>query len=140
MRLRILGLCVLASIQSVAGYAQNSQEIVTDRPDITESSVVVPPGTLQGENGVTWTGDHGRRTLDLSESLLRPGVWSHTELRIELPNYLSGLGGSGNSSGLTDLSVGARYRICFPPGEGLDAMSINLRVQRRGHKVYNLAN
>ena len=31
-------------------------------------------------------------------------------------------------------------RICFPPGEGLDAMSINLRVQRRGHKVYNLAN
>src|SRR5437899_4719656 len=32
------------------------------------------------------------------------------------------------------------FCICFPPGEGLDAMSINLRVQRRGHRVYNLAN
>ena len=92
-------LYVLASLQALTCFGQSGQDIVTDRPDITESSIVVPPGTLQGENGVTWTGDHGRRTLDLSESLLRLGVWSHTEFRIELPNYVGGLGGRGNSSG-----------------------------------------
>src|SRR5216684_2404725 len=88
---RILGLHVLASFQALTCFGQSSQDIVTDRPDITESSIVVPPGTLQGENGVTWTGDHGRRTLDVSESLLRLGVWSRTEVRIELPNYLGGV-------------------------------------------------
>jgi hypothetical protein len=65
---------------------------------------------------MTWTGDHGRRTLDLPESLLRLGVWSRTEFRIELPIYLSDLGGRGNSSGLTDLSVGAKYQIGPLPG------------------------
>ena len=113
---RILGLYVLASVQALTCFGQSSQEIVTDRPDITESSIVVPPGTLQGENGVTWTGDHGRRTLDLSESLFRLGVWSRTEFRIELPNYLGSLGGRGNASGFADMSVGAKYQIGPLPG------------------------
>jgi len=98
-------------------FGQSSQDIVTDRPDITESSIVVPPGTLQGENGVTWTGDHGRRTLDLSESLLRLGVWSRTEFRIELPNLLGRFwAAAAIHPGLTDLSVGAKYQIGPLPG------------------------
>ena len=92
-------LYVLASFPALTCFAQSNQDIVTDRPDITESSIVVPPVTLQVENSLTWTRDHERRTLDLSESLLRLGVWSHTEFRIELPNYVGGLGGRGNSSG-----------------------------------------
>ena len=52
-------------------------EIVTDRPDITEASTVVPKDSLQVENGVAWTADHDTRTLDLTQSLVRlvfPGV------------------------------------------------------------------
>jgi hypothetical protein len=113
---RILAFCVLASIQSVIGFGQSSEEIVTDRPDITESSIVVPPGTLQSENGVMWTGEHGKSKLDASESLLRLGVWSRAEVRIELPNYLGSLGGRGNSSGLTDFSAGAKYQVGPLPG------------------------
>jgi hypothetical protein len=30
-------------------------EIATDRPDVTNSSVVVPRGSFQGENGINWT-------------------------------------------------------------------------------------
>jgi hypothetical protein len=45
--------------------------IVTDRPDITEDSTVLPKGSIQLENGVAWTSDHGARTLDLPQSLPR---------------------------------------------------------------------
>jgi len=46
-------------------------EIVTDRPDVTESSIVVPKNSRQSENGLTWTSDRGQQTLDLPETLLR---------------------------------------------------------------------
>ena len=49
---RILAVSILAGIQRVIGFGHSSEEIVTDRPDITESSIVVPPGTLQSESGV----------------------------------------------------------------------------------------
>jgi hypothetical protein len=35
------------------GGGSISPEIVTDRPDITESGIVVPKGSLQAENGLT---------------------------------------------------------------------------------------
>src|SRR5579863_1282348 len=51
---------LLLAAVTVAAYGQSQPpatdpEIVTDRPDITESSVVVPKGSLQFENGLTWT-------------------------------------------------------------------------------------
>lgn len=67
-------------------------EIVTDRPDVTESSIVVPKGSLQFENGLTWTSDHGQSALDLSETLARFGISRLTELRFVVPNYQTGLG------------------------------------------------
>src|SRR5260370_27170441 len=66
---RILGLYILANVQALTCFGQSSQDIVTDRPDITASSIVVPPGKLQGENGVNCTRDHERTTRQLSVSL-----------------------------------------------------------------------
>jgi hypothetical protein len=43
-------------------------EIVTDRPDITESAIVVPKGSLQFESGLTWTSDDGQAAVDLPEN------------------------------------------------------------------------
>lgn len=63
-------------------------EIVTDRPDVTESSIVVPKGSLQVENGATWTTDHASQNSDLSESLIRLGAATRTEIRIVVPNRL----------------------------------------------------
>jgi hypothetical protein len=93
---------------------QQDPEIVTDRPDITESSIVVPKGSLQSENGLTWTEDHGKRMLDVSETLLRFGVASQTELRFGVPNYTFGF--PGRTSGLADLSVGVKQQIGPLPG------------------------
>jgi hypothetical protein len=93
------------------GDSSFSPEIVTDRPDITESGIVVPKGSLQAENGLTLTSDHGQRTLDLSETLLRLGVGSRTELRLMIPNYSYGVGGRNPAFGFGDVAVGVKKQL-----------------------------
>ena len=110
------------SAVAVAAYGQSpppaaDSEIVTDRPDITESAIVVPKGTLQFENGLTWTGDHGHTTLDLSETLVRFGVSDRSELRIVVPNYLESLTGPASASGFGDVAVGMKQQFGPLPGE-----------------------
>lgn len=58
--------------------AQQAPEIVTDRPDVREASTVVPVDSLQIENGLTQTSDHGIGTLNFSETLVRYGLSSRT--------------------------------------------------------------
>jgi len=63
-----------------------TEPIITDRPDFTESTAVIPFGHLQLETGYTYTYDDedGRRVSDqtLPEALLRIGVVKDWELRI----------------------------------------------------------
>src|SRR5262249_37502676 len=61
----------------------SKDEMVPDRPDFTESSVVVPRGGFQFESGMVYEGDtrdgvHGRN-LTVPSSLLRIGLNSRTE-------------------------------------------------------------
>jgi outer membrane putative beta-barrel porin/alpha-amylase len=91
-------------------------ELVTDRPDVTESSIVIPKASLQAENGVAWTDDHGQRTFDVSETLLRFGVSARTELRLGVPNYLFGLHGRNSPSGFADVSIGVKQQLGPLPG------------------------
>jgi len=107
---------LLLAAVTVAAYGQGQPpttepEIITDRPDITESSIVIPKGSLQLENGLTWTNDHGQQTLDLSETLLRFGVFDRTELRIVVPNYVAGLTGPTSASGFGDVAVGVKQQL-----------------------------
>jgi hypothetical protein len=46
-------------------------DIATDRPDVTNSSIVVPVGSLQNENGSNLTGRDGGRSIDGSNSRWR---------------------------------------------------------------------
>jgi hypothetical protein len=63
----VLGLVVYVG----AGSLEAQDEINTDRPDL--SGTVVPKGSLQLENGLAWTSDSGRVTLDGMESVVRLG-------------------------------------------------------------------
>jgi hypothetical protein len=117
-------MALLLVAATVAAYGQGQPpttdpEIVTDRPDITESAIVVPKGSLQFENGLTWTNDHGRQTLDLSETLVRFGISDRTELRVVVPNYLDGITGRISASGFGDLAVGMKQQLGPLPG-GVD--------------------
>jgi hypothetical protein len=117
-----LSTALLLVAVSVAAYGQSQPptpdpEIVTDRPDITESAIVVSKGSLQFENGLTWTSDHHQTALDLSETLVRFGVFGRTELRIVVPNYLAGLTGPTSASGFGDVAVGMKQQLGPLPGE-----------------------
>jgi hypothetical protein len=52
----------------------SASDIATDRPDITNSSIVVPVGSLQSENGVNLTSAQGAKVIDGANSRLRLGI------------------------------------------------------------------
>lgn len=72
-------------------FAQlHAQELVTDRPDQTESSVTVPKGSLQWESGFWFEKDTKSmnylnsqiHSLGINSSLLRYGIFEKIELRL----------------------------------------------------------
>jgi hypothetical protein len=97
--------------------------ILTDRPAITASSVVVPAGSLQVENGFLETSNHGQSVVDAPESLLRFGLAKKTELRFTAPDYFNNLTtGNGVGSGFGDIVFGVKQQI--GPAHGFDVSII----------------
>jgi hypothetical protein len=94
-----------------SGQVSSTSEIITDRPDITESSVVIPAGSVQVENGVTRSADHGTLTADLPETLIRVGILGRTEIRITPPNYIRQVSGCRLISSFGDPSIGLKKQI-----------------------------
>jgi len=65
----------------------DADEIATDRPDVTNSSFVVPYGSFQAENGVDWRVSHGSNVLDGTNTRFRLSIAHCTEFLVDLPNY-----------------------------------------------------
>jgi hypothetical protein len=93
----------------------NADQIATDRPDTTNSSLVVPYGSLQAENGVDWTVRHGSNALAGTNTRLRLGVAHCTEFLIDVPTYFWSLNGS-QRSGFTDVVVSFKRQLPVPFG------------------------
>lgn len=93
--------------------APDPQEpISTDRPAVANSSVAVPKGDLQVENGLLITNAQGQRALDLPETSLRFGLVDKTELRLAVPDYFHDLPtGTAASSGLGDVALGVKQQL-----------------------------
>ncbi len=115
--------CILAGMGPLHGQDQppnvdSSGPIVTDRPAVTNSSVVVPAGSLQGENGFLETSSAGQSVVDAPESLVRFGVAKKTELRFTMPDYFYNLNtGGGPATGFGDLAVGVKEQLGPTPGQ-----------------------
>jgi hypothetical protein len=105
--------------QPAAASAQSP--ITTDRPAITDSSIVVPRGDLLFENGFTETANQGQRSFDFPETLARFGITSKTELRFGAPDYFQNFNaGTGFGSGWGDLGLGVKQQL-FATSGGFDA-------------------
>ena len=103
-------LALLAKAQTCGANAQSP--IATDRPQITSSSVIVPCGTLQFENGFQETSNGGQRSFDIPETAVRFGIASKTELRFAAPDYFFNDDiASGLADGFGDLSVGFKQQL-----------------------------
>ena len=97
-----------------AGWAADcpaaADVIETDRPDTTNSSLVIPYGSLQVENGLNWAVRQGSQVLDGSETRVRLGVAHCGEVLLDVPNYVGALNGLA-SSGLSDLIVSVKRQL-----------------------------
>jgi len=94
-----------------------SSTIATDRPQITNTSVVVPCGSLQFENGFEETTTSGQHGYDLPETSIRLGVAHKTELRIAVPDlYFPSPTGAG------DMVIGLKQQL--GPAHGFDVSLI----------------
>ena len=89
----------LAGIGSAAAAqcTQPDSPIETDRPDVTNSAIVVPVGSLQNENGVDTSRDHGADILSGTNSRWRFGIAPCLEVLVDLPNYVMTYYGAGPS-------------------------------------------
>ncbi len=98
------------------GNANNPSPIATDRPAFTDSSVVVPSGALQFENGFLETASQGQRSFDFPETLVRFGIATSTELRFTAPDYYQNFNtGLGFGSGLGDIAAGLKQQLAASP-------------------------
>jgi hypothetical protein len=98
----------------------SADEIETDRPNITNSSLLVPLGSFQDENGVDWTVRHGSNGLDGTNTRLRLRVARCTEFLIDLPNYFDSLNGS-EPPGFSNVVVSFKRQLLVPFGFTLSA-------------------
>jgi len=102
------------------GCPNSADEISTDRPDVTNSSLVVPYGSLQVENGVDETRRQGSNVVSGTETRLRLGVAQCTEVLADVPTYFYSLNGRA-SSGFSDLVVSVKRQLPVPLGFHLSA-------------------
>jgi len=84
--------------------------IATDRPDTTNSSLVVPYGSLQVENGANWSTRQESQIFDASETRARLGVAPCTEVLVDLPNYFVALNGL-HASQLSNLTTSVKRQL-----------------------------
>ena len=102
------------------GCPTSADEISTDRPDVTNSSRVVPYESLQVENGVDWTGRQKSDVISGSTTRVRFGVARCTEVLVDVPTYFYSLNGRA-ASGFSDLVVSVKRELPVPGGFHLSA-------------------
>src|SRR6202795_5267551 len=120
---RALRACLLSAFAiSAAGEARADacptpkDEIATDRPDVTNSSLVVPTGSLQSENGVNISARDGGRTIDGTNTRWRLGVAPCLELLVDVPTYFANIRAPG-SSGFSDVAPAVKWQVSPIPGK-----------------------
>jgi len=100
-------------------------ELVTDRPDFTESSEVVGHRVVQVETGLTFEQDDpATRQVTAPQMLVRVGVGSRFELRFAGDGFISQSqktpAGWARTSGGSDFELGAKYKFLDADRAGLD--------------------
>jgi hypothetical protein len=111
-----VALSAVVLIHCVSARGQTTPDadvtIATDRPSVTNSSVVVPQGGFQFENGMLMTDAAGQWTFDAPETSFRYGLFAKTELRLAPPDYFYNFPAfPGAVSGFGDMSIGVKQQL-----------------------------
>ena len=119
-----------------------SAQIITDRPDQTESSSTVPSGALQIESGVvlTYNGDNfSDREILAPTTLFRYGLNKNFELRL-VSQFESLKNGIQSNSGISDLEIGTKVQIYQKEGSNTEIAFLTHLLVPSGSKELTLDN
>jgi hypothetical protein len=105
--------CVFVlSGSSVAGQDIGPGELITDRPDFTESSTVVGRGVTQVELGTMMeaggASSPGVRTVTTPLILVRAGINSRLELRFSSDGFVNAHAQGGAVAGTSDIEISGK--------------------------------
>jgi hypothetical protein len=117
-------LCLLLALEA---RAQQPADLVTDRPDRTESTATVPRGSLQVELGAVWVFDGssaGRlRVVEAPGTLVRYGALDRLELRLAWGGWVATtvetMERHLRADGFADPEIGFKWGILEPRQGGL---------------------
>lgn len=88
-----------------------AQDLVTDRPDQTESASIVPELHVQLESGISMTTQNKLSDITSIESLLRLGVLSNLEFRLGFANATTVFSGEPKNSISNIVFPGFKYQV-----------------------------
>lgn len=108
----VSGVFLALSVTVAAG--QEVPELVTDRPDQTESSLVVPEGSVQLETGWTWSDDGAATVSEGPGTLARIGIHDRFELRLGWGGWVDEGGPGGRGAG--DAELGGKIHLAAEAG------------------------
>lgn len=117
-------LVIALLITLICVFAQETTEIVTDRPDQTEAPSLVPQGALQIETGFVYEKDFQQNVshtnIAYNTTLVKYGVNEYFELRL-ISEYLGERAKINETSvsraeGLSPLSIGAKIKLADENG------------------------
>jgi hypothetical protein len=103
MSRQTLQTCLLFVSLAAADAQAETCPTAKDRPDVTNSSLVVPFGSFQSENGANFRGQDGGQIIDGTNTRWRLGIAPCLELLMDLPTYFATVRGPGNS-GFADVA------------------------------------
>ena len=84
----------------------SAQDLVTDRPDFTESAFVVSPKIIQLEGGVEFEDFNSVSTFSYPSILARIGIGYNLEVRLGFSGWLNERIGSNSNTFLNDIIFG----------------------------------
>ena len=109
---RTSAISFLLSTLLVGPLAAQQPDLVTDRPDQTESSAIVPRGFVLVEAGLAHEESVEGSGESFADTLVRIGIGGPLELRVGLSGYQAlDLAGGGTPNGLGDSSLGLKLGL-----------------------------
>lgn len=103
-------LAILLSISCLLSIGI-AQELVTDRPDFTESALVVPAKMIQIEAGAEYTDFKSATDFSIPGVLARFGLGRNLEIRLGFSGWTSVTMNDKSNTYLNDMILEAKYQI-----------------------------
>jgi hypothetical protein len=117
----LVSLVLSASESNATDCPTSADEISTDRPDFTSPPTAVPTGSVQFENGVTWSAEQRSNVVEGPQTLLRVGIAHCTEIFFRVPDYVYAIGGNA-PAGFSDFAASTKLQL--PKFIGFDAAAV----------------